>query len=76
VLDPSTWYAALLAGMFNVTPAPTVLETIAWVAYAVPVLVLFLRPGRRTAAPAAPATTPTTPTTEAEAEPASSPQRA
>ncbi|MFC0508157.1 iron uptake transporter permease EfeU [Micromonospora costi] len=42
VLDPSTWYAALLAGMFNVTPAPTVLETIAWVAYAVPVLALFL----------------------------------
>src|SRR5919112_3166261 len=32
-LDPNTWYAALLAGMFNVTPAPTVLETIAWVAY-------------------------------------------
>src|SRR3954471_21012414 len=29
-LDPTTWYAALLAGMFNVTPAPTVLETIAW----------------------------------------------
>ncbi|KIR65288.1 MULTISPECIES: iron uptake transporter permease EfeU [Micromonospora] len=42
-LDPSTWYAALLAGMFNVTPAPSVLETVAWVAYAVPVLVLFLR---------------------------------
>ncbi|MGW3806257.1 iron uptake transporter permease EfeU [Micromonospora sp. NPDC005113] len=55
-LDPSTWYAALLAGMFNVTPAPTVLETIAWIGYAVPVLLLFLRPARRTPAPiAAPA---------------------
>ncbi|WP_406077310.1 iron uptake transporter permease EfeU [Micromonospora sp. NBC_00858] len=53
VLDPSTWYAALLAGMFNVTPAPTVLETIAWVGYAVPVLLLFLRPTRRKSAPVA-----------------------
>ncbi|MET7706881.1 iron uptake transporter permease EfeU [Micromonospora sp. NPDC005413] len=101
VLDPSTWYAALLAGMFNVTPAPTVLETVAWVAYAAPVLLLFLRPTRRkpapVAAPAGPAseaapttgasdtaaTTPTTVTergadtgTEAEAEAASTPQRA
>ncbi|GAB3945235.1 iron uptake transporter permease EfeU [Micromonospora vulcania] len=53
-LDPSTWYAALLAGMFNVTPAPTVLETIAWIGYAVPVLLLFLRPTRRKPAPAVP----------------------
>jgi high-affinity iron transporter len=59
-LDPNTWYAALLAGMFNVTPAPTVLETIAWVAYAVPVLLLFLMPARRKPKPA-PATDPTTP---------------
>ena len=42
VLDPTSWYAALLAGMFNITAAPTVLEAVAWVAYAVPVLVLFL----------------------------------
>jgi len=27
--DPTAWYAALLGGMFNLTPAPTVLETIA-----------------------------------------------
>ncbi|MBE1489501.1 iron uptake transporter permease EfeU [Plantactinospora soyae] len=52
VLDPNTWYATLLAGMFNITPAPTVIETIAWIGYAVPVLLLFLRPGRRTSAPA------------------------
>nr|WP_236646965.1 iron uptake transporter permease EfeU [Micromonospora acroterricola] len=66
-LDPSTWYAALLAGMFNVTPAPTVLETIAWIGYAVPVLLLFLRPTRRTPAPvAAPAGAPsgTAPTSD------------
>jgi high-affinity iron transporter len=47
VLDPSTWYAALLAGMFNITPEPTVLEVIAWVAYGVPALVLFLWPARK-----------------------------
>lgn len=49
VLDPSAWYTALLSGMFNLTPTASVLETIAWAAYGVPVLVLFLRPARRTA---------------------------
>ncbi|SDS57056.1 iron uptake transporter permease EfeU [Actinoplanes derwentensis] len=44
VLDPSAWYTALLTGMFNVTPTASVLETVAWGAYAVPVLLLFLRP--------------------------------
>lgn len=47
VLDPSTWYMSLLTGMFNITATATVLETIAWVGYAVPVLALFLRPARR-----------------------------
>jgi high-affinity iron transporter len=60
VLDPSTWYAALLTGMFNITPEPTVLEVIAWIAYGVPAIVLFLWPARQTttSGPAAePATT-------------------
>jgi len=57
-LDPNSWYGALLAGMFNITPAPTVLEVVAWVAYGVPVLLLFLRPSRRKPAPAG--TTPHT----------------
>jgi high-affinity iron transporter len=65
VLDPSTWYASLLSGMFNITPQPTVLELIAWFAYAVPVLVLFLLPARRKAVqsapkPASPTPAPTT----------------
>jgi high-affinity iron transporter len=47
VLDPNTWYANVLAGMFNITPAPSVLEVVAWLAYAVPVLVLFLMPVKR-----------------------------
>jgi high-affinity iron transporter len=61
VLDPSTWYAALLAGMFNITPEPTVLEVIAWVAYGVPALLLFLWPARKPAAKPAPAEETTTP---------------
>jgi high-affinity iron transporter len=51
-LDPTSWYGALAAGLFNITPQPTVLESIAWVAYLVPVLALFLLPGR-TARPTA-----------------------
>ena len=62
VLDPTTWYASLLTGMFNITPEPTVLEVIAWCAYAVPVLILFLLPARAkqptaVAQPASPAST-------------------
>jgi high-affinity iron transporter len=62
VLDPAAWYTALLSGMFNITPTASVLEVIAWVAYGIPVLVLFLRPGAKKPAPsAAPAATPSTP---------------
>ena len=57
VLPPDAWYATVLAGMFNITPTPTVLETVAWIAYAVPVMVLFLLPQRPSAAPATPITT-------------------
>lgn len=51
---PTAWYAELLRGMINFTPAPTVVETIAWLAYGIPVLVLFLWPARK------PAPTPAT----------------
>lgn len=62
VLDPGAWYSTLLSGMFNITPQPSVLETIAWVAYAVPVLFFFLRSsGRTPARPAPPASTPAQP---------------
>ncbi|WP_433531774.1 iron uptake transporter permease EfeU [Micromonospora sp. CA-263727] len=50
ILDPTTWYATLLAGMFNITPAPTVFEAVAWIGYAAPALLLFLKPGRRSPA--------------------------
>ncbi|GAB1689567.1 iron uptake transporter permease EfeU [Krasilnikovia sp. M28-CT-15] len=71
VLDPSTWYAALLSGMFNITAEPTVLEVVAWFAYGVPVLVLFLWRPRR-AAPA-PATAEPTTSASAPAEPTTAP---
>ena len=62
VLDPTSWYGAAISGMFNITGAPTVLETIAYLAYLIPVLVIFLWPSRRTATPsrtaAVPGTTP------------------
>jgi high-affinity iron transporter len=53
VIDPGTWYATLLKGVFNFSPVTTVLEAVVWVAYAVPVMVLFLRGVRRRSAPAA-----------------------
>jgi high-affinity iron transporter len=54
--DPGAWYAALLGGMFNVTAQPSVAETVAWVAYGVVVLTVFLLPSRK--APAAPVANP------------------
>jgi high-affinity iron transporter len=41
--DEGAWYAAVLGGMFNLSSAPTVLEVVVWVGYAVPVLAVFLR---------------------------------
>ena len=58
VFDPSAWYTALLTGMFNITPTASVLETVAWAAYCIPVLVLFLRPARKRAPVEPPAPTP------------------
>lgn len=46
VLQPGTWYAALLKGMFNITPVMSVLQVVAWVLYVGVVLALFLRPVR------------------------------
>jgi high-affinity iron transporter len=59
-LPPTAWYAELLRGMFNFTPQPSVLETIAWLAYGVPVLVLFLLPLLRKPSAPEPAPRPAT----------------
>jgi high-affinity iron transporter len=50
----SSWYGAVLQGIFNFRPDPTVLQVIAWVAYIVIVLTLFLRPQREPASTPAP----------------------
>jgi high-affinity iron transporter len=74
-LDPSSWYGALLAGMFNITPAPSVLEVVAWVVYGVPVLVLFLWPTRRKPAATASRATAAAPSTTDTTAPAPAPQQ-
>ncbi len=60
-IDPSSWYATALKGVFNFTPATTVLQAIAWVGYVVVVMPLYLRrtrtPKRRESPAPAPATT-------------------
>jgi high-affinity iron transporter len=66
VIDPGTWYATLLKGVFNFSPVTTVLEAAVWVAYAVPVMVLFVIGVRRRSAPRPSAVAPaaTTPAPE------------
>ena len=54
VIDPNTWYAVLLKGVFNFSPVTTELEALAWVLYAVPTMVLFVLGVRRRAAPPRP----------------------
>lgn len=57
VVPATSWYGAILGGVFNFTPEPTWAQLIAWALYVVVVGALFLRTavGRRTpvAAPAA-----------------------
>lgn len=47
VIDPGTWYATLLKGVFNFSPVTTVLEATAWLLYAVPTMALFVIGVRR-----------------------------
>jgi len=57
-VPPSSWWGTLLKGTVNFSPATTWLEAIAWVAYVVPTMTLFLLRVRRpkSPTPAAPAT--------------------
>ncbi|WP_410812859.1 iron uptake transporter permease EfeU [Micromonospora sp. 067-2] len=47
-IEPSSWYATLLAATVNLTPRATLLEISIWTAYAVGVLLLFFRPAKST----------------------------
>ena len=51
VIPPDSWYGVLLKGIFNFNPAPTVIELTAWLVYLIPVLVLYLRPVKRSSPP-------------------------
>ena len=42
-IPPGSWYGTLLKGVFNFSPATTAAQAIAYLAYLVPVMVLFLR---------------------------------
>ncbi|HQR80169.1 MAG TPA: FTR1 family protein, partial [Actinomycetota bacterium] len=52
-VPPTSWYGALLKGTVNFSPATTVLQAVAWVAYVVPVMWLFLRTVHRPLPPRA-----------------------
>jgi high-affinity iron transporter len=58
-IDATSWYGTLLKGIFNFSPTTTKLQAAAWLLYAVPVMVLFLRGarGRRTKPPVSDRTT-------------------
>jgi high-affinity iron transporter len=45
-LPYTSWYVSVFRGIFNLTPAMTVLAAFAYVAYLVPVMTLFLRRAR------------------------------
>lgn len=45
-ISATSWYGTLLKGIFNFSPRTTVLEAVAWTAYVVPTMTLFLRPTR------------------------------
>ncbi len=51
-IPPSSWYGSLLKGIFNLSPAPSVLEVIVWFAYVIPVSYLFFRKPRVASQPA------------------------
>jgi high-affinity iron transporter len=51
-LPADSWYGAVLGGMLNITPQPTVAEVVAWAVYVVPTLFLFLRPQPKKTTPA------------------------
>lgn len=55
-IPPGSWYATVLKGVFNFSPAMTTLEVAAWFAYVVPVMTSFWwltrRPSTPTPAPA------------------------
>ena len=50
-ISQGSWYGALLKGVFNFTPQTTVAQAIAWSAYLIPVMAVFVFAGRRPTLP-------------------------
>lgn len=44
VIPPDSWYGTLLKGTVNFQPNPSWLQVVAWLAFVIPVLALYLRP--------------------------------
>lgn len=53
-IPPGSWYGSLLKGIFNLSPAPSLLEVIVWFAYVIPVMYLFFRKPKPIPAPDVP----------------------
>jgi high-affinity iron transporter len=49
----SSWYGQVIQGVFNISPTPSILQFVCWLAYLLVVLTLFLRPVAAKPAPAA-----------------------
>jgi len=49
----SSWYGQVIQGVFNISPTPSILQFVCWLAYLSVVLTLFLRPVAAKPAPAA-----------------------
>ncbi|MDI1289545.1 MAG: FTR1 family protein [bacterium] len=50
-IPPGSWYGTLLKGVFNFSPATTWLEFVAWWAYVLPTMFLYIRMLRKKPAP-------------------------
>jgi high-affinity iron transporter len=57
-IDPGSWFGTLLKGVLNFQPDPTWLQVVAWLAYLVPTMTVFLLRVRTRAATPAPAAVP------------------
>ena len=54
VIPPTSWYGTVLKGVFNFSPATTVLQAAVWLLYFIPTLAIFLYQKRQRAQPAPP----------------------
>jgi high-affinity iron transporter len=68
-IPPDSWYGTLLKGTVNFTPAATWLQVTAWLAYLLPVMVLFFIPSRAATPAQAPTQVPAQAPAHAPAKP-------